>query len=244
MKDKSAVMDVEEEVAFEGQEELIKPAAHVSSASAKVTPEEEPKKPEPKKAAAAAAPAAPKLSDAEVKANNIKDVAAILGLPEDFLKDFELWPFCDQCHVLYDLFKAEDGELGIEGLDRFLRVLGQESPIQELRSIMAEWGDKKSGKMSFEQFVDMVERQAESWKTVDELVEEHQLLLFRSFKFYDENRDGNITADELQTALEKAGEKCTLEEVQLLFRHGDRNDDGLITVDEWMMFMADVEIKK
>ena len=73
------------------------------------------------------------------------------------------------------MFKSEDGELGIEGLDRFLRVLGQESPIQELRAIMAEWGDKKSGKMTFEQFIDMVERQGESWKTVDELEAEHTL---------------------------------------------------------------------
>lgn len=243
MKDKSAsAMDVEEEVAFEGQEEIITPAAHVSSASAKVAEQPAAAAAPEKKPAAAASEK--KLSDAEVKANNIKDVAAILGLPEDYLKDYELWPFCDQCHVLFDLFKGEDGELGIEGLDRFLRVLGQESPIQELRSIMAEWGDKKSGKMSFGQFIDMVERQGESWKAVDELAEEHQLLLFRSFKYYDENRDGNITADELQTALEVAGEKCSLEEIQLLFRHGDRNDDGLITVDEWMMFMADVEIKK
>ena len=79
------------------------------------------------------------------------------------------------CHLLFNVFKSEDGELGIEGLDKFLRVMGQESPIQELRAIMAEWGDKKAGKMNFEQFIDMLERQGESWKIVDELVEEHQL---------------------------------------------------------------------
>lgn len=172
----------------------------------------------------------------------IAKISDAFDIPKDTLEDHANWPFCDHCHLLFNVFKSEDGELGIEGLDKFLRVMGQESPIQELRAIMAEWGDKKAGKMNFEQFIDMLERQGESWKIVDELVEEHQLLLFKSFKYFDANRDGNVTADELQTALELCGEKCTVEEVQSLFRHGDRNDDGLITVDEWMMFMSDVPI--
>jgi len=175
-------------------------------------------------------------------AGGIVKISEAFDIPKADLEDHANLPFCDHCHILYDVFKGEDGELGIEGLDKFLRVMGQESPIQELRAIMAEWGDKKAGKMNFDQFIDMVERQSESWKIVDELVEEHQLLLFKSFKYFDANRDGNVTADELQTALEMCGEKCTIEEVQSLFRHGDRNDDGLITVDEWMMFMSDVPI--
>lgn len=158
--------------------------------------------------------------------------------------DVDSIPFCEQCRLLYDQFTGDDGELGIEGLDRFLRSLGQESTIQELRSIMAEWGDKKAGKMTYENFLDMVERQQESWKAVDELTEENQLLLFQSFKLFDLNRDGSINVTELQTALEMAGAKLSEAECLSFFRHADRNDDGAIALDEWMMFMSDVDFSK
>jgi len=264
------VMDIEEEVEVPQDDAVAdQPKAHVSTAAAEVSGKDavdaskaaeealaklteseakteekkvEDKKKDEKKKPKKSAKAVDEDDEGDV-AQGIEQMSKLLGISKDLLEDHENWPFCDHCHLLYDVFKSEDGELGIEGLDRFLRVLGQESPIQELRAIMAEWGDKKAGKMNFEQFIDMVERQGESWKTVDELAEEHQLLLFKSFKYYDANRDGNVTADELQTALELCGEKCTKEEVELLFRHGDRNDDGLITVDEWMMFMSDVPFK-
>lgn len=155
--------------------------------------------------------------------------------------DIDNLPFCEQCRLLYDQFTSDDGELGIEGLDRFLRSLGQESTIQELRSLMAEWGDKKAGKMTYENFLDMVERQQESWKAVDELTEENQLLLFQSFKLFDLNRDGTINVTELQTALELAGAKLSESECLSFFRHADRNDDGAIALDEWMIFMSDVD---
>jgi len=214
-------VDIEEEVEYEEIEEVVEEIVE----EVVVKPEEPapaPPKPAPK--------ATVKSTKTEISADD---------------PDIDELPFCEQCRMLYDQFTGDDGELGIEGLDRFLRTLGQESTIQELRSSMGEWGDKKAGKMSFDNFLDMVERQQESWKAVDELAEENQLLLFQAFKFFDANRDGSISLQELQTALQLAGANDVSEaETFALFRHADRNDDGSIALDEWMMFMSDVDFSK
>jgi len=217
-------MDLEEEVEYEEIEEVVEEV--VEEIVEEVAEPPPAPKPEPK--------AAPKA----VVNSTVTEISSADA-------DIDDLPFCEQCRMIYEQFTGDDGELGIEGLDRFVRALGQECTIQELRSSMAEWGDKKAGKMSFDNFLDMIERQQESWKAVDEIDQENQLLLFQSFKFFDANRDGSISLQELQTALELSGAKDVSEaETFALFRHADRNDDGAIDLVEWMMFMSDVDFSK
>jgi len=47
--------------------------------------------------------------------------------------------------------------------------------------------------------------------------------------------------DELKAALNLAGATDVTDvELNQLFRHGNRNDDGTIQLDEWMIWMSDL----
>ena len=67
----------------------------------------------------------------------------------------------NECIAAYEMFTEEtnDGLLGTIELDKVLRMLAQEPSAQELKSVMDEFATSDTGKMSMNDFLDLMERQ-------------------------------------------------------------------------------------
>ncbi|CAI2357420.1 unnamed protein product [Caenorhabditis sp. 36 PRJEB53466] len=59
----------------------------------------------------------------------------------------------------------------------------------------------------------------------------------RAFNFFDANNDGRITIDELEKAMQKCGQRPTKLELRLIMYHGDNDQNGVITFDEFAHLM-------
>lgn len=59
-----------------------------------------------------------------------------------------------------------------------------------------------------------------------------------AFWTFDQDGDGRISAEDLQKMMERLGESCSLEECKRMVRHVDKNQDGVVDMDEFMEMMT------
>ncbi|CAB3399535.1 unnamed protein product [Caenorhabditis bovis] len=59
----------------------------------------------------------------------------------------------------------------------------------------------------------------------------------QAFHFFDANNDGHITIDELEKAMRKCGQTPSKLELRLIMYHGDNDQNGVITFDEFAHLM-------
>jgi len=154
----------------------------------------------------------------------------------------------NECIAAYEMFTEEtnDGLLGTIELDKVLRMLAQEPSAQELKSVMDEFATSDTGKMSMNDFLDLMERQLLStMKSEEDLNKDFRKLLADTFFWFDKDRDGTITKEELASAYAVIGEPIEDYEIDEMWNECDRNMDGKIDYDEWvaMMLCCESEIK-
>jgi Ca2+-binding EF-hand superfamily protein len=150
----------------------------------------------------------------------------------------------NECVAAYEMFTAEttDGLLGTIELDKVLRMLGQEPSAQELKSVMDEFANSDNGKMSQDDFLDLMERQLlSSMKGEEDLEKNFRKLLQDSFYWFDKDRDGVLNKKELETAFALIGESLQAGEFEDFFGDCDRNGDGKIDYEEWVKIMQELE---
>ncbi|GJM96414.1 hypothetical protein PR202_ga13245 [Eleusine coracana subsp. coracana] len=70
------------------------------------------------------------------------------------------------------------------------------------------------------------------WKDPDSEEE-----LRESFKLFDADQNGYISADELRRMMENLGEKLTDKEVEDMIREADKDGDGLVSYEEFKQMM-------
>ncbi|GMT07466.1 hypothetical protein PENTCL1PPCAC_29640 [Pristionchus entomophagus] len=58
-----------------------------------------------------------------------------------------------------------------------------------------------------------------------------------AFDFFDENKDGCITKEELHLAMNKCGQRPSKLDIALIMSQGDHDDNGVITFDEFTALM-------
>lgn len=150
----------------------------------------------------------------------------------------------NECVAAYEMFTSEtaDGLLGTIELDKVLRMLGQEPSAQELKSVMDEFANSDNGKMSMDDFLDLMERQLlSSMKGEEDLEKNFRKLLQDSFYWFDKDRDGVLNKKELETAFALIGENLQAGEFEDFFADCDRNGDGKIDYEEWVKLMQELE---
>uniref|UniRef100_A0A0K0F2F4 Calmodulin-like protein 3 (inferred by orthology to a human protein) n=3 Tax=Strongyloides TaxID=6247 RepID=A0A0K0F2F4_STRVS len=64
-----------------------------------------------------------------------------------------------------------------------------------------------------------------------------------TFSFFDTNNDGFITSDELEKAMNKCGVYPSKLELKMIMRKGDKDKNGVITFDEFVVLMKNQEQK-
>lgn len=118
-------------------------------------------------------------------------------LTEEQIEDFK------EAFSLFD--KNGDGYISSKELGIVMRSLGQNPSEQELKDMINEVDADGNGSIDFEEFIHMMARNMKN--PVDEEVE-----LRESFKVFDKNGDGYISAAELRHVMTTLGEKLTDDE--------------------------------
>jgi len=150
----------------------------------------------------------------------------------------------NECIAAYEMFTSEtnDGLMGAIELDKVLRMLGAEPSAQELKSVMDEFAAADNGKMTLDEFLDLMERQLMSaQKGEEDLEKKFQSLVKESFHWLDKDRDGILTKDEISTAFTMCGEKLSDNELAEIYSDFDRNGDGKVDYEEWVKSLIEVE---
>ncbi|TMS36900.1 hypothetical protein L596_003960 [Steinernema carpocapsae] len=65
----------------------------------------------------------------------------------------------------------------------------------------------------------------------------------KAFLFFDANNDGYITLDELESAMNKCGQYPSKLELRVIMTQGDRDQNGVITFDEFTALMRESECR-
>ncbi|CAA6662748.1 unnamed protein product [Spirodela intermedia] len=125
-----------------------------------------------------------------------------------------------------------DGEgcITLEELAAVIRSLTPNATSQGLRQISREVDADGSVTIEFRQFLNII------WETKLEVDAEEELK--ESFKVFDKDQDGFISAFELRTVMASLGEKLTDEEVEQMIREADVDGDGKVNYEEFVRMMT------
>ncbi|XP_057969794.1 calmodulin-like protein 30 [Malania oleifera] len=126
---------------------------------------------------------------------------------------------------VFDKFDTNrDGKISPEEYKSAMRALGKgEAEIEGFRAMDSD-GD---GFVDFDEFVEMY---GAGGVTAGEME--------RAFRVFDLDGDGKISAEELREVLRGLGERCSLGDCRKMVRGVDKNGDGLIDLDEFLVMIG------
>ncbi|XP_037637883.1 calmodulin-like [Sebastes umbrosus] len=145
----------------------------------------------------------------------------------DQLTEVEIAEF-KEAFSLFD--KDGDGTITTKELGTVMRSLGQNPTESELQDMINEVDADGNGTIEFKEFLTMV---AGAMKGSDD-EEEINLATFRIF---DKDGCGYISAAELRQVMTNLGEKLTDEEVDEMIREADIDGDGRVNYEEFVKMM-------
>ena len=143
------------------------------------------------------------------------------SLPEDKITE---------CREVFDLFdKDKDGSITTKELGDVMRALGANPTNTELQEMISEVDKDNSGKIEFNEFLDLFARKMKDPDTEEDLIE--------AFKIFDKDGSGSISASELRHVMTTLGEKLSEEEADEMIREADTDGDGYIDYVEFVKIM-------
>ncbi|CAM8974060.1 unnamed protein product [Rhodiola kirilowii] len=152
---------------------------------------------------------------------------------------------------LYD--KNNDGIITVKELNQALTILGLDSDLSELSSMVESYIKPGNAGLMYDDFASFHRALDDSLfgggsmveTTSSEAEAEDDGDLTEAFKVFDVNGDGYISAEELQTVLEKLGfaEGREMMRVEEMIVSVDRNHDGLVDFLEFKDMMRNVLVR-
>ncbi|KAG5051789.1 hypothetical protein AAZX31_02G137500 [Glycine max] len=140
----------------------------------------------------------------------------------------------DQIAIFHEAFdvvdKDSDGFISVDELLSIVRSLEGNSTKEEIREMISEVDIDGNGRsVNFENFLKIMGRTMKENQTEE---------LKDSFKVFDRDNDGYISATELRQVMVKLGERLTDEEVEQMIREADLDGDGRVSYEEFVRFMT------
>jgi calmodulin len=143
-------------------------------------------------------------------------------MEDDFPKDKH-----DECKEVFDLFdKDRDGTINLKELGDVLRTLGANPTHQELEMIFKETDIDNSGKLEFEEFMELFKNKISFPGLEEDLIE--------AFRLFDREGSGTVSVTEFKHVMTTLGDALSDEEAEELLRKADIDEKGLINYDEFV----------
>lgn len=129
-----------------------------------------------------------------------------------------------ECFDLFDI--NEDNTISLTELGNLMRALRQDVDESELREMLKEVDADKSGRLEFNEFLELYARKIKDINQEKELIE--------AFNIFDRDGNGVISAQELKHVLTVLGKKYSDEEAEMMIREADDDGDGFIQYEEFV----------
>jgi len=129
--------------------------------------------------------------------------------------------------------KNGDGKISSSEIGMLLRSIGQDPTESEIKDFIHEVDTDENGTIEFSEFCSLMLAK-KNMKTN----EEKEAELLESFKVFDKNGDGFISADELRSMMSSLGESLTDEEVNEMIDEADTDGDGQVNYQEFVRLMV------
>lgn len=131
----------------------------------------------------------------------------------------------------FSLFDQDgDGTITTVELDTIMQSLGQNPTEAELQDMINEVDADGNGSINFPEFLTMMARKMKDIDSAQEIKE--------TFRVFDMEGKGYISAAELRNPMTNLGEKLTDEEVNEMMREADIDGDGQINYEEFVQMMT------
>ncbi|KAL8535895.1 hypothetical protein ACS0TY_011516 [Phlomoides rotata] len=138
--------------------------------------------------------------------------------------------FEEELEQVFNKFDANgDGRICAAELGSIMRSLGHEATAEELQLMIAEVDADGDGFINLEEFIEL------NTKGIDH--DEVQENLKHAFSVFDIDKNGMISAEELQNVLKSLGEECTFEDCRKMISGVDSDGKGSINFDEFKVMM-------
>ncbi|KAG5533360.1 hypothetical protein RHGRI_027521 [Rhododendron griersonianum] len=140
----------------------------------------------------------------------------------------------------FELFDTDgSGTIDAKELNVAMRALGFEMneeltsdfnlTKQQIRQMIADVDKDGSGAIDFDEFVHMMTAKIGERDSKEELM--------KAFHIIDQDKNGKISAPDIQRIAKELGENFTDKDIQEMIEEADRDRDGEVNVDDYMRMM-------
>ncbi|XP_052187213.1 probable calcium-binding protein CML25 [Diospyros lotus] len=132
-------------------------------------------------------------------------------------------------HVFNKFDVNGDGKISSSELGSILGSIGHTATDAELEAMIRAVDADGDGFIDFDEFVALNTNDVDSDEVLENLKE--------AFSVFDIDKNGSISADELQNVFRSLGEDCSISECRKMIDGADSNGDGLISFEEFKTMM-------
>ncbi|XP_010650739.1 probable calcium-binding protein CML20 isoform X1 [Vitis vinifera] len=130
----------------------------------------------------------------------------------------------------FDLFDIdESGTIDAKELSLAMRALGFEMTDAQIEQMIKDVDKDGSGAIDFDEFVYMMTTKIGERDTKEELM--------KAFHIIDLDKNGKISATDIQRVAKELGESFTANEIEEMIREADQDSDGEVNLEEFMKMM-------
>lgn len=130
----------------------------------------------------------------------------------------------------FDLFDPDGtGKIATKELKVAMRALGFEPTKEELKKLITDVDPEGLGKVSYEDFLDVMTVKMSEKDSKDEILQ--------AFRLFDDDDTGKISFKNLKRVAHELGETLTDEEIQEMIDEADKDGDGEISQEEFLRIM-------
>nr|QQY02463.1 calmodulin 2 [Cryptocotyle lingua] len=124
-----------------------------------------------------------------------------------------------------------DGSIDARELEAVLARVGRRPTPTEVANILKRFDTNQDGKINFPEFLVMMMKKKKFASLETDLR--------RAFQFFDENKDGFISQEELKSVLKMFGGTFKNLDAETIMKEADENGDGRLDYEEFIALMAD-----
>ena len=148
----------------------------------------------------------------------------------EFIQNLSEQEICELREAFNIFDKDSDGAIALDKLILLLKSLKQNPTQNEIKELAETFGNLK---INFNQFLIIMAKRIQK-KNIDEDK------YFRSlFDVMDRNKNGKISIEEIKYLISHSNVDISDEDIKFLTKEADSDGDGLISYDEFLIFMKD-----